>query len=64
MNVIHFLCASTAAHIFCMLKNVSVFPRVDVDARRTSDQRQSTVTHKKSTSSKFVVFSVTEVCPT
>ena len=41
-----FLCASTDAHIFCMLKNVSVFPRVNVDARRTSDQRQSNVRHK------------------
>ena len=25
MNVIHLLCASTSTHIFCMLKNVSVF---------------------------------------
>ena len=41
MNVIHLLCASTSTHIFCMFKNVSVFPRVNVDARRTSDQRQS-----------------------
>ena len=28
MNVTHFLCASTNAHIFCKLKNVSVFSRV------------------------------------
>ena len=46
MSVIYFLCASTSAHIFCMLKNVSVFRRVNVDARRTSDQRQSNVRHK------------------
>ena len=43
MNVIQLSCAAapTSAHIFCMLKNVSVFSRVNVDARRTSDQRQS-----------------------
>ena len=46
MNAIHFLCASTSAHIFCMIKNVSVFPRVHVAARGTSDQRQSNVRHK------------------
>ena len=46
MNVIHLLCASTFAHIFCMFKNVSVFPRVNLDARRTSDQRQSNARHK------------------
>ena len=42
INVIHLLCASTSAHIFCMFKNVSVFPRLNVYmyARRTSDQRQ------------------------
>ena len=42
INVIHLLCASTPAHIFCMFKNVSVFPRLNVYmyARRTSDQRQ------------------------
>ena len=45
MNVIQFLCASTSVHIFSMLKNVSVFPRANVDARRTSDQRQSNVRH-------------------
>ena len=63
MNVIHFLCASNSAHIFCMLKNVSVFPRVNVDARKTSDQRQSNARHKWSTRSKFAVFPLTEVCP-
>ena len=31
---------------FCMFKNVSVFPRVNVDARRMSDQRQSNARHK------------------
>ena len=46
MNVIHLLCASTSAHIFCMLKNMNVFPRVNVDARRASDQRQSNARHK------------------
>ena len=45
MNVIHLLCASTSAHIFCMFKNASVFPRVTVDARSTSDQRQSNARH-------------------
>ena len=34
MNVIHLSCASTSAHIFCMFKNVSVFRRVNVDARK------------------------------
>ena len=43
MNVIHLLCASTFEHIFCMFKNVSVFPRVNVDTRRTSNHRQSNV---------------------
>ena len=43
VSVIHLLCASTSAHIFCMFKNVSFFPRVNVDARRTSDERQSNV---------------------
>ena len=51
-----FLCASTSAHIFCTLKNISVFTRVNVDARRTSDQRQSNVRDKWSTRSEFVVF--------
>ena len=46
MNVIYLLCASTSAHIFCMLKNVNVFPCVNIDARRTSDQRQSNARHK------------------
>ena len=46
MNVIHLLCASTSAHIFCIFKNVNVFPRVNLDARRTSDQRQSNARHK------------------
>ena len=46
MNVIHLLCASTSAHIFFMLKNVSVFPCVNMDARRTSDQRQANARHK------------------
>ena len=46
VNVTHLLCASTSAHIFCMFKIVRVFPRVNVDARRTSDQRQSNVRHK------------------
>ena len=46
MNVIHLLCASTSAHIFCVVKNVSVFPRVNVDVSRTSDQRQSNVRQK------------------
>ena len=46
MNVIHLLCASTSAHIFCMFKNVRFFPRVNIDARRTSDQRQSNARHK------------------
>ena len=41
MNVIHLLCASTSAHTVCMLKNVNVFPRVNVDARRTSNARHS-----------------------
>ena len=54
MNVIHLLCASTSVHIFCMLKNVSVLPRLNVDARRTSHQRQSNVRHKYTTCSKFV----------
>ena len=63
MNVIHFLRASTSAHIFCMLKYVSVFPHVNVDARRTSDQRQSNVRHKYSTRSKVVVFPLSEVSP-
>ena len=46
MNVIQLLYASTSAHIFSKLKNVSVFPRVNVDVRRTSDQRQlSNVRH-------------------
>ena len=39
MNVFHLLCASTSAHSFCMFKNVGVFPRVNIDIRRTSDQR-------------------------
>ena len=43
MNVINLLCVSASAHIFCMFKNVSVFPRVNVDARRTADQRRSNV---------------------
>ena len=59
MSVIHFLCASISAQIFCMLKNVSVSPSVNVDARKTSDQRQSNVRHKQSTRAKFVVFSLT-----
>ena len=63
MNVIHFLCASASAHIFCMFKNVSVFPRVNVDSKRTSDRRQSHARHKYSTRSKFVVFSLTKICP-
>ena len=46
MKVIHILCASTSAHIFCMLKNVSVFPHVNVDARRTSDKGESNARHK------------------
>ena len=62
-NVIHLLCASTSAHIFCMSENMGVFPRVNIDARRTSDQRQSNVRHKYTTRSTFVVFSLTEVCP-
>ena len=45
-NVIYLSCASTSAPIFCMLKNVSMFPRVNVDARRTSDQRKSNARHK------------------
>ena len=43
MNVIHLLCAPTSAHSFYMLKNVGVFPRVNImniDARRMSNQRQ------------------------
>ena len=38
MNVIHLglLCASTSAHIFCMLKNAIVFPRVNVEERQSS----------------------------
>ena len=32
--------------LMLMLKNVSVFPRVNVDARRTSDQRKSNVRQK------------------
>ena len=59
MNVIHLLCASHFLHV----QNVSVFPCVNVDARRTSDQRQSNARHKWSTSSKFVVLRLTEVCP-
>ena len=43
MNVIHLLCASISVHISCMIKTVSVFPRVNVSATRTSDQRQSNV---------------------
>ena len=46
MNVIHLLCASTSAHILCVVKNVSVFPRKNIDARRTSDQRQSNARNK------------------
>ena len=46
MNIIHLLCASTSAHIFYMVKKVSVFPRVNVDARRASDKRQSNARHK------------------
>ena len=61
MNVIHLLCVSTSAHIFCMFKNVSVFPRVNVDTRRTLDQRQSNVRHQYITRTQFVVFSLTEV---
>ena len=45
MNVIYSICASTSAHMFCMIKNGMVFPRVNVDARRMSDQRQSNVRH-------------------
>ena len=62
VNVFHLLCASTSALSLFMSKNVSVFPRVNRDARRTSDQRQSNVRHTYSTRSKFVVFSLTEVC--
>ena len=56
MNVIHLLCVSTSAHIFHMLINVSVFPRVNVDARRTLHQLQSNARRKYSTRCKFVVF--------
>ena len=62
MNVIHLLCASTSAYTFCMFKNVNVFLRVNVDARKTLDQRQSNVRHKLE-HTKLVVFSLTEVCP-
>ena len=64
MKIIHLLCASTSSHIFCIFKNVSVFPRVEIYARRTSDQRQFNVSHKYSTRfNSFVVFSLIEVCP-
>ena len=53
MNIIHLLCASTSAHIFCMFKNVSVFLRVNVDARRTSDQRQPNARHTLQTRCVF-----------
>ena len=46
MNVIHLLCASTSAHSFYMFKNVSVVPRVNIDDRRTSDQRHSNARRK------------------
>ena len=49
MNVIHLSCAPTSTHTFCMFKNVSVFSRVNVDARITLDQRQSNARHKYST---------------
>ena len=62
MKVIHLLCALNSAHSLCMLKNVSVFPCVNVDVRRMSDQRHSKIRHKWSTPSKFVVFLMTEVC--
>ena len=60
MNVTHLLYASTFAQIFCMFKNVSVFPRVNVDAWRTSYQRQSNARHKWSTHSEFVVFPLSD----
>ena len=60
IKLIHLLCTSTSAHNFCMFKNVSVFPCVNIDARRTSYQRQSNVIrHKHNARSKFVVFSLT-----
>ena len=62
MNVIHILCSSISAHIFCMLKNVSVFPRVNVDAIITSDQRQSNVSISGEHALNSL-FSFTEVCP-
>ena len=62
MYVIHLLCASTSALSFCMFKNVSVFPRVNRDARGTSDLRQSNVRHTYIKRSKLVVFSLTDVC--
>ena len=37
MNVTHLLCVSTSAHIFCMLKKLSVIPRVNVDLRRSAE---------------------------
>ena len=39
------VCVNLCAH-FLHAKNVSVFSLVSVDARRTSDQRQSNVRHK------------------
>ena len=62
MNVIHLLCASISALSFCTLKNVGVFPRVNRDARGTSDLRQSNVRHTYIKRSKLVVFSLTDVC--